>query len=331
MTVSTDRQLVVVVPGLFAAPTDARSPALERLLARSDRPASAPVGFHATLFDVFGAAVPPGDLPVAALTRVHDMGIVDQDWWLRADPVHLIADRDRLVMADPTELALTRAEADALVAELMQTYGPDGWLIKAPRADRWYLRPPQAADIRTTPLAEAVGRDIHPLLPQGPDGRAWHTILNEFQILLHAAQANADRERRGLPVVNSVWFWGGGPLPRVTRCDRAAVWSIEPASRAFATLCGCSQHDLPAGFTAWRNAAAAGRHLLVLAPGPQPDLAALEDNWFAPLHAALRAGEVARLEILDDAGARFVITPGHTRRWWRRTRPLNAWAAAGAA
>jgi hypothetical protein len=331
MTVAADRQLVVVVPGLLTAPDEAatsRLPALERLLARSDRLTSGTAGFHATLFDLFGVAPPAGDLSVAAVTRVHDMGIVDQDWWLRADPVHLIPDRDRLILSDPADLALTRADADALVAELMQTYGPDGWLIKAPRTDRWYVRPAQPADIRTTPLAEAVGRDIHPFLPQGPDGRAWHTILNEFQILLHAARANADRERRNLPAVNSVWFWGGGRLPRITRCDWAAVWSVDPATRGFATLCGCAQRDLPAGFAAWQDAATPGRHLLVFTPSPRGDLAALEAGWFAPLHTALRSGDITRLEILDDAGAHFAIATRHTRRWWRRTRPLNTWAAA---
>jgi hypothetical protein len=330
---AADRQLVVVVPGLLTAPGNAapaRLPALERLLARSDRPTSGAAGFHATLFDLFGVAPASGDLPVAAVTRVHDMGIVDQDWWLRADPVHLIPDRDRLIMSDPAELALGREDAEALVAELMQTYGPDGWLIKAPRAERWYVRPAQPADIRTTPLADAIGRDIHPFLPRGPEGRAWHTILNEFQILLHAARANADRERRNLPAVNSVWFWGGGRLPRVTHCDWSAVWSLDPTARGLATLCGCAQHDLPAGFAAWRDEAVPGHHLLIFAPLRHVDLGALETGWFAPLYGALRSGDITRLEILDDAGARFAIDPRQTRRWWRRTRPRHAWAAAGA-
>ena len=38
-------------------------------------------------------------------------------------------------------------------------------------------------------------------------------LLNEVQVLLHQHPLNAARQTRGLPPVNSVWFWGAGRLP----------------------------------------------------------------------------------------------------------------------
>jgi hypothetical protein len=330
MSAVPDRHLVVVAPRLFAVDDGTpkrRLPALEQFLARADRLPPGPVGFHATLFGLFGAEAEEGDLPIAALTRFHDMGVVDREWWLRADPVNLIPERDRLVLSDQHSLNLTQPEADALVAELMQTYGPDGWLIKAPRPDRWYAKPPRPANIRTTPLADTVGRDIHPLLPRGPDARAWHTILNEFQILLHAAGTNAEREDRNALPVNSVWFWGGGYLPRVSECAWAAIWSHDPVGLAFARLCGRAYRDLPAEYAAWEKSAEPGRHLVVLEPDSESHPSRIESSWIWPAREALRAGRLTSLTLHDDTGAAFLATARHLRRWWRRQRPIATYCA----
>ena len=72
-----------------------------------------------------------------------------------------------------------------------------------------------------------------PYLPTGKDGKQWHTVLNEMQILLHTAQVNIERERRGDLPINSLWFWGSGRLPQeIQRVDWARVHSEEPASFA---------------------------------------------------------------------------------------------------
>ena len=86
--------LSLLIPGLFGPfPTTESAPALSALetwLARSDLKISAARGFEPTLFQYFGAETPgEGDLPVAAITRVLDLGVIDNGWWLRADPVHL--------------------------------------------------------------------------------------------------------------------------------------------------------------------------------------------------------------------------------------------------
>ena len=80
--------LSLLIPGLFgpsaAVEPAPATPALETWLARSDLKISAIRGFEPTLFQYFGAETPAeGDLPVAAVTRVLDMGVIDNGWWLR--------------------------------------------------------------------------------------------------------------------------------------------------------------------------------------------------------------------------------------------------------
>ncbi len=340
-----DKTLHLLIPGLLPAAAAIRPdtlpalPALERLLARADVTRGATQGLEAILFELFHAEPAAegggGDLPVAAVTRVLDLGVVDNGWWLRADPVHLRPERDRLILLDANLLDLTQDEASRLAAEIAEVFQADGFLLKAPRPGRWYLRPPHAPKLLTTPLPAVAGRDIHPYLPQGRDGMAWQTLLNEIQILLHSAKVNEERERRGKPAINSLWFWGGGSLPRIAPADWAAVWSAEPLALALARLAEVPAHALPSGFEEWQRAAAAeqGEHLIVLdlarTATQYGDLetwgaimAELEARWFAPLFEALRQGVLAAATLVADSGQRFYLTPSRSRRWWRRRRPL---------
>lgn len=332
-------RLTILVPGLFGPPSAAESapalPALETWLARSASQSEPGRGFESMLFSLFGAETPTdADLPVAAVTRALDLGVIDNGWWLRADPVHLHPERDRLILTDSRLLDLTPDEASRLVGEIMELYKADGWLLKAARPGRWYLKPPRAPRITTTPLTEVVGRDIHPYLPRGADGRAWHTILNEMQILLHTSKVNEERERRGKLPVNSLWFWGGGRLPKLKPVAWSGLWSEEPLSLAFARLAQVPSHARPEDFEAWRRRAPPGEHLLVLddlrqsleyndGGGWSTAVTALEQRWIAPLFAAVREDAIERALLLTEGGHQYLLTRGHARRWWRRRRPLS--------
>ncbi|OGI47278.1 MAG: hypothetical protein A2151_05430 [Candidatus Muproteobacteria bacterium RBG_16_65_34] len=344
----TSKHLYLLIPGFFGpqpGPDESEAtahawPALETLLARASAAhRTLPHGLEATLFALFHAdSSVEGDLPVAAVTRALDTGVIDNGWWVRADPVHLRPERDRLILADSHVLDLTQDEASRLAAEIAKVYVEDGLILKAPRPGRWYLKPARAPRISTTPLPEVVARDIHPYLPQGKDGKAWHTILNEVQILLHTAKVNEERERRGKLPINSLWFWGGGRLPKIKPVSWTQIWSEEPVSLALARLTETSGRALPAGFEDWRRQAdRAGEHLVVLdslrAPflyGDQEAWSAamtrLERDWMAPLSIALRAETLSSATLLTDAGRGFHLSPKAMRRWWRRRHPLASYA-----
>jgi hypothetical protein len=340
MAVSPRRQLTLLVPGLLGfSAGDPQSPpqALQRLLARAELlPEPAAHGPEEVVFRYF-AATPPdpdSDLPVAAVTRLLDLAVVDNGWWLRADPVHLIPDRDRLVLADASRLDITQEEANQLIGEIAEIYKPDGWLFKAPRPGRWYIKPPHTPRIRTTPLADVIGRDIHPSLPTGPDGKIWHAMLNEVQILLHTAKANEDRERAGKLPINSLWFWGGGRLPNIGAHSFTAVWSAEPVTLALSRLSQTPSHDLPRDFDDWQQQAGDGVHLVAIDTAYLPALyrdfadwrqvlEKLERTWFEPLLPALKSGAIDELRLVNENGKTYWVTRKHARRWWRRRRPLE--------
>jgi hypothetical protein len=330
--------LSLLVPGLFGPLGNHASPpavpAVETFLARAEPIAVDRSGFEALVFALFGIDRPDeADLPVAAVTRALDLGVIDKGWWLRADPVHLRPERDRLVLFDTQFVPLAQEEATRLADEVLQAYVADGWVLKAPRPGRWYLKPPRAARITTTPLPEVAGRDIHPYLPKGKDSKAWHTVLNEIQILLHTASVNAERESRGELPINSLWFWGSGRLPDIRAVEWTQIYSEEPVSLALARLSETPSQALPSGFGDWQRQPPSGAHLIVLdqarAAVQYADVGrwhefvmALEREWIAPSLQALKRRRLAAVTLYTDTGRAFRLDAHAVRRWWRRRRPF---------
>ena len=247
----------VVVPDLLwspeaehgAAPGERRD-ALERLLARGRRSMHPGVGLEAWLLGRFGVGKQQ-DWPAAPYSLAADGGAPESDWWLRADPVHIRVGRDSPSLADTAAFDLARDEAQALVASLNAYFAPDNLVFHPTRPDRWYVRCVRPSAIATTPTADARGRPLETLLPQGADAPRWHAVLNEVQMLLHEHPVNDAREARGALPVNSVWLWGGGTLVKPARTPYACVLSGDPVARGLALAAGARHEPVP-GSTADR-------------------------------------------------------------------------------
>lgn len=317
-----DRQVTLYVPGLFAVP--AKPLALRRLLARSDRLPGGSDGAMERLFALFSIApVANQDLAIAAITRVADMGVIDREWWIRADPVFLEPGRDSLILR--TGLDLKQEEASQLVAELNESLSQEGWVLKAPHPERWYLKPPAAPNIRTTPINTVIGRDVHPHLPQGDDYKTWHTRLNEIQILLHTSPVNAARQARGVLPANSVWFWGGGRLPRPGTVHWTQLWGNTVLAQGLARLTGVPNQAVPTNGTQLLSQPITGEHLIVLEQNLMNDAEAfnhLAQDWLAPLVAGVHKNLFDSLSLFSDNGPMLLYRKGHRWRVWRRTKAV---------
>src|SRR5258707_572711 len=200
--------------------------AAETLIARGRPRRTALVSREAWLFGRFG--VPrQRDWPVAPYTLLADGRAPGPHYWMRADPVHLQVGRDSLVLADSAAFEVSRAESEALVAALNRHFGQT-MLLDPLRPARWYVRLDKAPDMQTTPAAAARGAAIDEKLPAGPDAMRFHALMNEAQMLLHEHPVNAEREARGEPALNSIWFWGGGVIDAERARPFSMVFSDEP-------------------------------------------------------------------------------------------------------
>ncbi|MCW5622460.1 MAG: hypothetical protein KIS79_15235 [Burkholderiales bacterium] len=304
---------------------------LYRWLCRARRQARPAANFDAALAGCFGLEG-HAELPHAALSLLGEGMDPGQTCWLHADPVHLHAQRAELILVDPVRLQIESAESMALIAALNAYFVQEGLLFHAASPARWYVRLPQSAALLTTALSDAVGRSIDALLPRGADALSWHRCINEAQMLLHQHVVNLEREERGAPAINSLWFWGGGALPA---CHTATdmLWSDEAFARGLGGCAGIVCEALPRDAGAWLHAAPTGRHLIVL-ERPEADGAdaqwhnrteQLVRNWVVPLLDALRHGRLHAATLSTQlAGQRvdYVLLPGDRWKLWRRNPGL---------
>lgn len=250
--------------------------------------------------------------PLAPLRLLGEGGDVQaKDWWLCADPIHLRLMREQMLAAASHTLQLTAAEAEALVALLNKTFADIGQ-FHAASPERWYLRLPQPCAFPAPPLSRIAGRRLHDELPQGGEATPLLQFLIEAQMLLHTAPTN--RQRSGKLPANSLWLWGAGALEQITgepSFDHA--WGDDALLRGLARHAQRPCQSAPTKAADWLANAATGRHLLWLdhcalptqaddGPGWQAALEQLETDWFAPLLAALDAGQLASLQISTSGG-----------------------------
>lgn len=293
-------------------------PALQQLLSKGERGVLGGEDYYSVLCGLFGLAGGADTLPLAPLSALGD-GLDSSDgWWLRADPVHLVADRDQLYLSAYQALAINQGEAERLAAELNRTYEEDGWYFHAPHPARWYLKLPGPLAMRTIPTTTAMGRRVGEVLPRGEDALRWQRVMTEVQMVLHASPVNTERSIEGKLAINSLWFWGGGALPEAAATPEwQQLLTDEPLALGLARSYGIPVDSATAG----------GQTLQI---STARSAAEAEQGLFAPALERLCRGELQELELLLPGHGCWRIDRRALRRWWRRRKPLEKLLGAGA-
>jgi hypothetical protein len=318
----------LIVPYLFppaeflqAALQDMRLPGLETLVARGRLQARIPEGTEGALCRAWGIAKQT-DWPWAAMSLPADGGTASRGYWLRADPVHIRIQSDRLILLGNELLNISAADAATLCADLSAHFGNE-FGLRALQPGRWYSRFDRDPDIGTTPLSLAAGRHIDPLLPNGPAALKWRTLLNEIQMLLFSHPINIEREARGLPAINSIWLWGGGGTSEPATF-RSTFYSGDDHLVSIATHLGIhtqtwsgKPEDIDADGLALVNLLESeGQYGDVL--GWRDAIRRLDAEWLSRL-----VRTKATLTIEDPiSGTELVYAPGDRWKIWRRAKPL---------
>ncbi len=319
-----------------AAAGDLRLPSLDGLLARAavePLPAQTMDQFLSQRFSLDAES-----MPIAPLALLGDRGDPGSDYVLRADPVHLALNRDRLILADATAFPLSHDEATQFVGTLNRHFTEAGIAFEAPHPSRWYARTPLSPELATTPISILRGKSIEVEQFAGKGRRRWQTIQTEAQMLLHDHAVNQAREARGEWPINSLWFWGGGRLPEVEKSPYRCVVSDNPWHRGLARHFGMRAASL----ADWQTLELRHPYTTLIAvdtldaPFAYGDaaawreiLAALETNVFGPALTALRSGaleQVSLVSLTPERAWRATLRPGQSRQFWRRRKSWREFA-----
>jgi hypothetical protein len=305
--------LTLLLPSLQRAVERSVPGSLALWTSRGDRQASAQPGRDAVLRECFEFT--GTQIPVAALTRSLDSTDATGTLWLRADPAWVAADAVTLRLLACGNMDLSPAESEQLARSLKPLFGDAGFPLEATTPSRWYLRCPRGAQLPVfSPPEAALGDDVAGHLPEGDAGRRWQHLLNEAQVILHNHPLNAERARRGLAPVNSLWFWGAGVLPDWVKTTCGVVVSGDEIVHALARL---AKAPVANAFADALVGAAPGSRILIDLDRPTA-ASPLESAWHEAVQRALSDRVISEVRLSFASGERYRYRRGHRWRFWRR-------------
>lgn len=336
-----ENKLTLFIPGLSVFSADALNtlrsqlpdcPALSRLLTLASRcevphPGVSTEERVCHLFNYQRNQSP--DFPIAALEAKAELAHFDPTaWYMKATPVHLVADRDNLVLLESLEFETVQTEQ--IVSELNALYKDEPWAFCRGQSGHLYIQSSQTYDLTTTSLAQAKGKSLIGCMPQGHDAGYWRSVLTEIQMFLHSHSINSGRESQGLTVCNSLWFWGSGQVPALPHSLQHSlrnkswnfVYSDMPLVSGLASLAGIevSSAAVESCLQQTRQQLSNGQAsdtLIVLDELPNfsaghfpqwcEQLQQLEQTWFEPLLNAVDNSEISLLTLMGDGAICFLV------------------------
>lgn len=270
--------------------------------------------------------VPKPDYPIAPIAAAADGLDVGDAYWLRADPVHLLLQRDSFSLSEPMPLHVQREHAALIIASLNTHFSRDGMTFVIGNSGAWYLRLAMQPEIQTTLPSVALGRNIFEYMPQGAAASIWVSYLNEVQMLLHDHPVNIERESSHSPAINSVWFSGGGVMPPAFSkpSDMDLILANSPFYLGLAKWSGMAVRPADLGLSEVLQFLDFNQHARVELPGQHLS----DDNNFNILWDALRARKVEQLTLNLGCYEKTLVAtimPGNTYKFWRSSKPVSSY------
>jgi len=328
----------VLAPGLaegfagYAADAFAKAPALSRLLRRSRRQTFAARSLEEAALSLFDHHAGPAELPVAPYSYLAETGQTPEGYCLRADPVHLQVDAGGLILFDASTFPFSKQESKDLSDSIANFLSQDGWHLNASHTQRWYLCGANSQQLSTLPLSLVRGRSVGELLPHGQDASEWLSRCNEIQMLMTSHPVNQQRAARGLPLVNSLWIWGGGVLADQPGGGYSKVFTNDVLVNGLGIRDRALCEPAPQHAQALLQRVAKGDRVLLVLDGCSAAAAyqdfphwneAVEDyeqQWFAPLLKALSTRQLQSLELFPLNGYRYRMVFRQAWHFWKRSR-----------
>jgi hypothetical protein len=291
------RSVDLLLPGLTwrsgllsQKPRAERVEQLETLLNRAKQRHHPSSGLTETLFHLFGiSAKPDRDLPAGAVSFLGSGGEPGQACWALATPIHLLADRDQLILIHLGANVLDFSQTQQRVAQFNDYFNQERLSISAPTPDEWYLKLSCVPEVSTFSIEKVAGRPVEHYLPKGKDAMYWHKVLNETQMLFFQNEVNPKRGPAGELSVNALWLSGIEVLPIAPKTDYCMIYALHPLAKGLARLTQIQNSTLPEPFE--QNDLPEGRSLILMTELMEAELTAHLEAW--------EAGWVKIQKILD--------------------------------
>ncbi|MFK8077259.1 MAG: hypothetical protein AB8B84_11780 [Granulosicoccus sp.] len=295
------------------------------------------IPWQASLFGrITQSDITAAQLPVAELLQpnlVGNRGIV------RADPVHLQADRDTAKLLPAQMLALDEGESEALIASLNEFLAADGFSVFPGPDQGWYMTGMDASTLESYPPSFLADRNASAFLPSGNNSESWRRLMTEIQMLLHTHPVNEQRTQHGKLPVNSLWFWGGANLTTYpSQAVGLNVYADDDFSKSLCSYLGVPCHDLAefdpvsSGDAVIVDTRIASAHFARSESALTAATQRVDVEWLAVLSNRIRRRQIGSVTTINEDGDSGALTLATQRAydrtqsvWGRRWAQMRRW------
>lgn len=222
-----------------------------------------------------------------------------QGHWFIVQPTHIQLSRTHLLLSDPRGMHLSEEESRTFYELARPCFEEQGKTLLYAAPGLWFARADDWSGLDTASPDAATTQNLSDWMPEGEHARAYRKLQNEIQMQWHEQPVNEARQARGLQPVNSFWLWGGaGPLnaaPRALAIGGGPDWMQALAAPAL-------RQPSAAQLIAQPGAVMLAELIPPAQSGDWSDWIAhmqrIEQEWLAPLLAALRDGRVGGVTLL---------------------------------
>lgn len=296
--------------------------ALAYLLSRAHRSLIAKPLVEKVCEDFNLAATP--DYPIAALSAQAEKFELGGEYCFCAAPVHLALQRDAFSLHEEVPLKLEAEHAQALLQTLNQHFKEDGLQFLLSASGAWYLKVTHLFEnflpVKTHFPQMAVGKNIHPWMPEGTSAQKWRAILNELQMVLFEHPVNQARESAGELAINSVWLSGGGFMPQASssQLNDFLFLSNNPFYAGLAHYLRAQSSQLPDSYAALSQQKTTNIRMFLPIENSQ--------HFIAALIQGLKSKKISKLMLNIGFYEQTLIaelSPRDCYKFWCKTKPLS--------
>ena len=216
-------------------------PAILRFLLRSRHESSSLISAEQASLHYLGyAPVGAKELPAGICCLLGDSG-EQMTQVVRADPVFVKAEPDHASIHSAAALQLDKKDAENLVTGLNGHFEETGCRFHLGDSWRWYISGAELSGAEGTtllaePLNQVADRNVVSFLDEERQPVEWRRLLTEIQMVLHSLPVNIERMEQGLQPVNSLWAWGGHPVPQRTSEPDLVCYADDAFTRGLSHL-----------------------------------------------------------------------------------------------
>lgn len=260
----------------------------------------------------------------------------DDYCWYRADPMELQPDRIAVYLTGNRHLSLSLSDKDELDQEVNAICEPLGAHFMVVSAQEGYIRLNNEqgeahCEVEFTPAIKALGKDQLQTFPKGKDSTFWKKLLTELQMYLHGSPVNTQHIKKGIALINSLYFWGctNAVLPQI-RLD--SLYSNSNLIKSCGFKNAIETQNLPDSWSmkyASENSCQFVDMELIwlrkqgLISAWQQQVVHYEKYWFSPLIQAVKKHQIDRVSLVLSADSFYTLTASDLKKFWRRKKPIS--------